>query len=266
MYNVHFEFYLHLYSINVEEKAVTAQFVILTGLSKPKFDLIIEDSQDVAGNNIFYKNKTRKVVVRIYSIFEGKEPSELEFNIYENEILSVFEGIGNLESFNQFLSGVEMLYPEIIKMTKKEGRGQYSKVTEKNISNSKQFYFAKDNTILEIFRNVKYKISFQNLMEDIDTEHKQEYKFHFKVFSIESGQELKSEKLSYLVRFNIGKEEFLTQENRAMYSEELESYTGQIKIQSIKEIARKFWDENSIYDIELLINDAENGNVLRSQE
>jgi hypothetical protein len=264
-YNIHFAFYPHLYSINIEEKSIISQLFTLTNIQRPKYDLIIEDLQGVTGNNIIYSEKTRKVIIRLYSIFEEVDPLEKEFYIYENEILSVFEGISKIETFNQFLNGLKMLFPDFIKMTKKEGRGIYSKVTESNISNSRHFFFSTDNVILEIFRNVKYKISFQNLMEDIDTDEKQEYIFHFKVFSLETGKELKSENINYFVRFNIGKEEFITQESKADYSKEHGSYLGKINIDTIKEISSKFWNENSFYDIELIIADEENGNVLRSQ-
>lgn len=262
-FDIHVEFYPYFYQIDVKENETVAQLLELLQIEKSFPVIELDDEVGKVGNNIFYKEKNRKVTVKFKNVF-GKEIIE-EFHVFENEIVSIFEGTNKVEVFNEFLRGLNLTKPTFIKLTKKEGRGTYSTIKSENISNSKHFYIAKEGFNIEIFRNEKYKISFQNLMEDINLKEKNDYMFYFKVISLKNGEEVRDLPLKYYVRFDIGKEEFFSDEYNIDYNYELKAFVGELDLKIIKSIADKYWDDSKLNEIELVINERKSGNIVRAQ-
>ncbi|WP_434683174.1 lipase/acyltransferase domain-containing protein [Bacillus sp. PM5] len=262
-FDIHVGFYPYFYEIKVQENESLSRLMGEVPIEAVYPHIELDDDEGSVGNNIFYKGKNRKITIK-YKTILGKEISKV-FYVFENEVVSIFEGVSKVEVFNEFLRGLGLTNPNVIKLTKKEGRGAYSTIKSNNIMNSKHFYISKDGFCAELFRNQKYKISFQNLMEDINLKEKMDYKFYFKVISLSNGEEVRELPLKYYIRFDIGNEEFLSDEYNIDYDYEQKAFVGEVDLRIIKNIADKYWDDSKLNEIEIVINERNSGNILRAQ-
>jgi pimeloyl-ACP methyl ester carboxylesterase len=266
VFDIRLEFFPEYYILDIKENHYLSELLAMTPqIPRPLFSFELDNDKGLGGNLIQYSDDIyqRKVTVRYTDLFE--HPFSKEFYVYEAAITSIFGGVSKKETFEEFLNGFSTSPPKKIRLIKKEGKGVYKTIREYNIANSNYFYISWDHLSIEISRGHDYKVSFQNLMEDINLEKETDYNFDFKVISLLNRKEFRTLKLKYSISFDIGKEDFETGEYNIDYDYKNNVYGGTVDMKIIKSVANQYWDDSKLNNIDLLIKERANGNVLRSQ-
>lgn len=267
---INYEFLPHRYKIEVKDNKQISDLFYLHEIPRPRinFEINIEENAFIDENSLIVltDNPRIKEIVINYQTFLGDVNEKITMD--ENNILTLFEGIGNSNNFLDLLENLNADNPEVVKLTKIEGIGTYRKITDRNLNNSKKFYVSKENKILELIKKSDYILSFHNLKEDIKIGDGEVYNFSFKVFD-QDNNELRNLNTDAFLKISIDTDDFITNDEDITinFNNERDVYEGSFRIEIIKEILNGYWDKTPIHSAELVISKTgATSNVIRTKE
>lgn len=238
MYTVQAEFDMELYNkIGLE----------------PKVQYQFEPSDKVIGNNVIYTGLQRNLKVRVTDIF-GQVHSDLML-IDDNHILAIFDGTGGVENI-EALTNEMGIYPyDKILMNKAKGTGTYTKLTMEHLNDAKRISIYKDNIIVEIIKDASYRVSFQNLMEDVVVDMNADYVPRFKVYDVKTDNEIRSLQLSAFMKISITEDVRMTTDFVVTYSHASNAYEVLISWPQVKKILNEYWNTGNLLSVDLIIHE-----------
>ncbi|MFJ7471754.1 alpha/beta hydrolase [Peribacillus frigoritolerans] len=260
----------HQYKISVDDNKNIAELIRKYNLPGSQVQFNSNEEENVYINNdsvtVLTQNPQHRQIEIGYRTFLGNN-TEL-FTLDEYNILNLFEGLGNAETFQHLLDGLNIIRTEEIKLTKIEGIGTYRKITDKNLLNSKKFYIRTEDKVLEIIKKSDYILSFHNLNEDVKIGEDEVYNFSFKIFN-QDNNEIRTLETEAFLKISVNNEDIIPNEEDIIinFNEELDIYEGSFNTEIVEEELNGYWENTPVQSVELVITKrGATSNVLRTKE
>ncbi len=243
-------FYQHMYTVQAE---FNIEFYDRIGIV-PKVEYKFEGLKGIIGNNVFYEGLERQLIIQLTDVFG--EVEYIPMLIDEHAVLAVFDGTGDKDNIEALAMGLGMSPIEKILISKTEGRGVYRTLTNEHVREGKQITIYKDNIVAEIIKDGSYRVSFQNLMEDVEVATQTNYIPRFKVYDTSTDNEVRTIKLSAFIKINIDTDVHMTNDYQVNYNDESRSYEVKVLWDTVNTVLSQYWNTERLTSIDLVIREA----------
>ncbi|MEK4814122.1 MULTISPECIES: lipase/acyltransferase domain-containing protein [Bacillus] len=221
----------------------------------PKVSFVVEPSEGVNKdtNMISYRGLTREVKIEYTNVFNDKEV--LYSKIDEKLITAVLGTQGTAEQLNELLSGIGVTPPMTVRITKTDETGTPKSIQTKYIQKAKEIVIDQKVFFIEIVRDVRHKVSFQNLAEDIKVDEKDQHIFKFKV--LDDTVEVKNLDIHSEIKMSFKSGEEFSKELSSYFDEKDDNYQVVLNIDDIKPYLNQYWSKDSVSKIDLIIEEVD---------
>jgi hypothetical protein len=266
-FNLKIEFLPHQYTVDLEFNELYKEVAQIYNFDIKEINWSFDNNEKQFGNDVFYIYKNRNLKINYVNFFGEEE--QFDIDIDENIIASIFEGTAQAQNLEDFIYiNLKLTKPKIhfIMPEGESQRGYFRKISNENISKCTDIIIEEVPLEIKISKNKKYKISFQNLSEDIVLDNNPIYSLNFKVFDNERNKDIRTLNLQFFNKIKGLDDVIFTDNKDVLFNQQKDVYTAIIDLEEVKNKIQKYWTNKAIPLLEVNIIDKISGNILRSQE
>jgi pimeloyl-ACP methyl ester carboxylesterase len=266
-FNLNIEFLSHQYYVEIWFKELYKDVAQKYNISIGNFSWSFDNNEKCFGNDVFYIGKTRKLEIKYKNILGIEEVYSIDID--ENIILSIFEGTAQDKNLKDLIFQYFKLNDPKMHFKMPEGDtngGYFRRISNENIAKCTEILIEEDPIEVKIVKNKKYKISLQNLSEDIILGTHSNYSLMFKVIDNERKKDMRTLNLQFFSKIKGLKDIILTDIKEVYFDPQEDVYVASIDLEEIKRKMNDYWINNTTPILEVNIIEKINGNSLRSQD
>ncbi|TNJ54097.1 hypothetical protein FE784_40100 [Paenibacillus hemerocallicola] len=269
---VEFTFYSHMYELKTSPNEELEFLASKYGFPLGQITSVISkreklDEEIIFNNTVLYvKDPQQREIVISYETEMGFNYTEV-FNIDENDIVGLFEGVVEDQNVIRFFSSLHLDNPKRVRIKKKFGASHPSRtLTAKNIKEASYIEVSNEYIKAYFMMDTDFTVSFQDLMEDITLPSgpNSRYEFSFKLMD-DLGNYIRTLECNALLTLKVGSETYL-EDVEVDYNDESSCYEGSFKESWIVEHLKDYWSNVTIHPLEISIRENRTNNVLRIHE